>query len=280
MEKSTKISVSIVLYKSDFTILKDTVQSCIISFNEININNEYKLKLIFADNSPIEESRFLKENLLDFLTQFPTIQSDYLSFPKNPGFAFSHNQCFLNENSDFHLILNPDILLDPSILKNCVEYLNQNPDTNVVFPRVYEWDSYSSVSKKQQFLIKSYPSMFVLLLRGFAPFFLKQVFKNHLDRYECKNLDYEKVQKNLVLVSGCFFFSRTKNLQAVKGLNEKFFLYFEDYDLSLRMGKIDYIPSGIVYHKGGNASKKGWKHIYFFLKSMITFFNLHGYKYF
>ena len=65
--------------------------------------------------------------------------------------------------------------------------------------------------------------------------------------------------------------------------NESYFLYFEDYDLSLRIGKLGrlaYAPNVRITHCGGNTSSKGLWHIRIFIISGIRFFNKHGWRFF
>ena len=74
---------------------------------------------------------------------------------------------------------------------------------------------------------------------------------------------------------------RASKLHEVGGFNERYFLYFEDFDLSLklaRLGSIDYVPEMRIVHYGGGASRKGFRHITLFCKSAITFFMENGWK--
>lgn len=80
------------------------------------------------------------------------------------------------------------------------------------------------------------------------------------------------------LVSGCFIFARTKSLKQIGGFDERFFLYFEDFDLSMRLKRKDYFPEIQIYHKGGNSSKKGFLHVRLFVISAIRFFMKFGWK--
>ena len=76
-------------------------------------------------------------------------------------------------------------------------------------------------------------------------------------------------------------FCKTAILQQVGGFMDRYFLYFEDYDLSMRLhelGEIAYTPDVRIVHYGGNAAKKGIQHIFLFVRSAITFFNQHGWK--
>ena len=75
--------------------------------------------------------------------------------------------------------------------------------------------------------------------------------------------------------------AKTDALKKVSGFNEVYFLYFEDFDLSLRIsrvGTIDYLPEMRILHFGGNTYQKGLKHIGMFFRSAITFFNINGWK--
>ena len=85
---------------------------------------------------------------------------------------------------------------------------------------------------------------------------------------------------SLVLFSGCMMLFRTKALKEIGGFSEKFFLYFEDYDLSLKT--LNHSPAiidseFIINHSGGGANRKGLKHWFYFIQSAIIFFYLSKY---
>jgi hypothetical protein len=76
-------------------------------------------------------------------------------------------------------------------------------------------------------------------------------------------------------------FARTQALKDVGGFDAHFFLYFEDFDLSLRMqkaGRVVFLPTANIVHLGGNSAAKGWRHIKIFAQSAIHFFQKHGWK--
>jgi GT2 family glycosyltransferase len=65
------------------------------------------------------------------------------------------------------------------------------------------------------------------------------------------------------------------------GFSSRYFLYFEDYDLSLRLRRrtdIAYVPSVRIIHLGGDAASKGARHTLLFLRSAVTFFRTYGWK--
>src|SRR5690606_33631475 len=97
-------------------------------------------------------------------------------------------------------------------------------------------------------------------LRGFAPAFLKSRFNTRLAAYENRAVVDADVTAPVDLISGCFMLCRTAALQKVGGFNSAFFLYFEDFALSLELAKIGtllYLPASKIVHFGGDAGKKG-----------------------
>ena len=85
--------------------------------------------------------------------------------------------------------------------------------------------------------------------------------------------------KNMSIVSGCFMFCRSENILQVRGFNTFYFLYFEDFDLSLRVGqdaKLAYVPDMKIRHDGGHSALKGAAHIVMLMRSAYRYFSRHG----
>jgi GT2 family glycosyltransferase len=83
------------------------------------------------------------------------------------------------------------------------------------------------------------------------------------------------------IVSGCFMLFRTSVLKKLAGFDARYFLYFEDYDLSLRtheVARVAYAPAVRVLHHGGGAARKGSAHIRMFVASAYKFFSRFGWK--
>ncbi|MEN4889470.1 glycosyltransferase [Erwinia billingiae] len=195
----------------------------------------------------------------------------------NIGYGKAHNLT-LTENADYHLILNPDIILSEYSLVNAIEFMSLHHDCGLVTP-LARWRN-----GEQQYLCKNYPDAFTLLVRGFAPNFVRKFLKSRLRKYSMVDeISDDKVFWQPPIVSGCFMLFRNSVLLDLKGFDPRYFLYFEDTDLSYRaakLTKIAYVPTVEVVHHGGNASRKGLKHISLFTSSMIKFFNKNGWKLF
>lgn len=195
----------------------------------------------------------------------------------NIGYGSAHNLPLEKLESDFHLLLNPDVILDTQCLASGITFMQDNPDIVAASPHVeYE-------NGERQYLCKRYPSVLTFLLRGFLPGPLKKLFTARLAAFEMRDLADDAPNLNVPLISGCFMLCRSDALKQIHGFDENYFLYFEDFDLSLRlweMGPIAYVPSMRIRHAGGHAAKKGLGHLRMFIKSGIRFFNSHGWRWF
>ena len=195
----------------------------------------------------------------------------------NIGFGRGHNLAILTQSSDLHLVLNPDVDLEPASLTEGVKYLLANSGVAIVSPFAIGPDG------QKQFLCKSYPALLTLLVRGFAPAPLKGLFKARLAHFEMHQLPENAPSRHVPIASGCFMLCRTNILKSAGGFNPEYFLYFEDFDLSLRIGKvadIAYVPSVRISHAGGHAAKKGIWHLWLFARSAFKFYNTHGWRFF
>ena len=153
--------------------------------------------------------------------------------------------------------------------------LLDNPDVVLVAPRVDGEDG------TREFLCRRYPSVLVLLLRAFAPGFIRRRFVERLDSYEMRDVCSGESSAEVILASGCFMLIRGDAFAAAGGFDERYFLYFEDYDLSMRLaglGKLRFQPAMAIVHHGGYAASKGLRHIGLFVRSGCRFFNQYGWR--
>jgi hypothetical protein len=192
----------------------------------------------------------------------------------NVGYGRGHNLAIVRSTADWHLVLNPDVVIDADAMVAGLRYLETHPEVALVTPR-------ADGAGGRQYLCKRYPSALVLGLRGFAPAWLRQPFRATLDRYEMRDLPDDAPTEGIPIASGAFMLCRRSALQEVGGFSPNYFLYFEDFDLSLRLGRrwrIAYLPGMRIRHAGGDAAGKGWAHRRMFIRSGLTFFRQHGWR--
>jgi GT2 family glycosyltransferase len=200
---------------------------------------------------------------------------DILTGHGNVGFGRGHNLAILRSTTDYHLVLNPDVRLAQDALSEGLRFLAGHAEVGLLAPSV-TWPDGSP-----QYLCKRYPSVLDLALRGFAPAPVRRLFDARLARYEMRAETGSEVVYDVPIASGCFLLCERRLLASLGGFSDRFFLYFEDFDLSLRMGKAArtaYVPAVHIVHHGGGAARKGWPHVKMFAASGLTFFRLHGWR--
>lgn len=198
----------------------------------------------------------------------------------NIGYGAANNLVLHGSGADYHLVLNPDLELAPDALLNAVRWLDVYRQFGAIAPAVAKPDG------TPEYLCKRYPAVFDLLLRGFAPGFIRDLFRVRLARYELRDRIKPGSDRPVVgipLLSGACMLIRRAVIDATGGFDPRFFLYFEDYDWSVRINKIAqtaYLPAMSVVHHGGGAAGKGPQHIVWFMKSAVRFYNKHGWRWF
>ncbi len=193
----------------------------------------------------------------------------------NVGYGRANNLVLSRLDSDVHLVMNPDVELDADALTAAVRAFERDASIGLVAPDV------RGEGGERQYLCKRYPSVWVLFLRGFAPAAMRRAFAASLDRYEMRDVIGSAAYAPVPLASGCFMVMRTELFRKLGGFDPRFFMYFEDYDLSLRVGRearVAFVPEARIVHHGGEAARKGPRHVSWFLRSAWRFFATHGWK--
>ncbi|WP_312472005.1 glycosyltransferase [Brucella sp.] len=261
------ISICIVVYEPDRDILMKTFDTVTVAIKIFSGTKHFKLYVV--DNSPTPTISVSDHAI------FSAIPCEIIYGQGNIGFGRANNLILERPIGRFHLVLNPDVELSVSTLGEALDFMERHSDCVLLTPAA----TYPDGSK--QFLCKQYPSLFDLFIRGFGPRRIKQIFRRRLERYEMRDQTQQTVCWNPPIVSGCFMFFRGSIFRKLKGFDPRYMLYFEDFDISLRaasLGRIAYVPSVQIIHKGGNAAKKGLWHIHQFLRSAIIFFTSHKIK--
>ena len=228
-----------------------------------------------VDNGPGTDRERLALLAEAALARAPGTTSRVLTGHGNVGFGSGHNLGMRAVGAPLHLILNPDVEMDEDALDTAVRYLAIHPQAGAVMAAARDDDG------EPLYLAKSMPSVGVLLLRGFAPSWLRHLFQGALDRYEMRDRDWSREQFPILVAGGCFLLCQRSALDAVHGFDERYFLYFEDYDLSMRLSRtapVGYSPAVRVIHHGVGAARKGWRHTRWFIASARRFFATHGWR--
>lgn len=251
------VTASIVTYKTKISDLKKVVES----FFKTNLN----VKLYISDNSPTDELR-------DYFKTLKTLKIEYTFNNYNGGYGYGHNKVIKKVigKSKYHLILNPDIYYKEGVLEELFHYMEDNCQIGNIMPMV------KYPNGEIQYLCKRNPKPLDIFLRVFCP--IKSIIDKRNYRYEMRDSGYNKIM-NVEILSGCFMFIRNEVFEKVGMFDERFFMYFEDFDLNRRIHqkyKTIFYPKIEIIHEHAKEAHKNKKMLMIALKSAITYFNKWG----
>lgn len=270
------LSVSIVVYHADAAVVSATVDSLLASMQfarSQQVLSQAVLHLIH-NGEPSTGFAALADRVVERCRQHE-VQFELFEGHGNVGYGRGHNLSIHSVNTDFHLVLNPDVVLARESLVQGLQYLQSAPTVAALSPAVCDGDGH------KQHACKRFPTVLDFVLRGFAPQGIRKLFDRRLAHYEMRDLPEQQASTGIPIISGCFMLFRTPALQSVNGFDEGYFLYFEDFDLSLRVhaqGDLAYLPQMQITHLGGNSARKGLRHIAMFARSGCRFYNTHGWR--
>jgi len=273
---TTTLSISLVVYRQELPILRDTLASLRGALERARGDGLLDEAVIDLVDNGTEDETALDNLVREETAGLPWTRLHLIRGQGNVGYGRGHNLAILSSDATYHLVLNPDVIVTPDAITEAIRFLHANPDVGLVAPDVHD------PAGARQYLCKRYPTVFVLFLRGFAPGPLRRLFRSYMEAYEMRSVIGETVVKGIPLVSGCFMFARLAGLRAVGGFSPDYFLYFEDYDLSLRFGRrstLAFVPTVRVTHSGGYTAGKGRRHVLLFVRAAATFFRTHGWKF-
>lgn len=258
------LSIAIVTFNSGH-IIQEALTS-IIQHLPANIS----ASIILIDNHSKDKT---KKILRDYATSYNNIS--LINNPSNIGFARAHNIAIYYADSRYHVICNPDIILENDVFTPLIRFMDKNTDIGIVCPR------YQFRNGELQPLNRRYPSILDFILRRFLPQKLQSLFQERLDSYVMLDIGYD-CSYDVPFVSGAFMFCRTEILKKIKGFDERYFLYLEDADLSRKVQqhgyRTVYYPHAVLTHGYERLAHKNWHASLVFIHSAIKYFNKWGYK--
>ena len=253
-----KLSIIVVNYN-----VKYFLQQLLLSIRRSHVC--FKYEVIVIDNASIDDSQNYIPNSFS--------EVHYVYNKKNIGFARANNQGIKLAKGEFILLLNPDTLVQEDTLRLSLEYMEKNEDCGALGVRMIDGSgSYLPESKR------GFPTPVVAFFKSFglaslfpsSPIF-NRYYLGHLPEYQINEVD---------VLTGAFMLLRRKVLDLTGLLDEKFFMYGEDIDLSFRVKsagyKVIYFPeTSIIHFKGESTKKDSLTYIRSFYGAMILFAEKH-----
>lgn len=259
-----KLSVIIVNYNVKY-YLDQCIRSVLRAFEVMNTPAE----IIVVDNHSADGS-------VDYLEQrYPQMLYPMVRFVRsahNLGFARANNIAIRQSKGEYVLLLNPDTIVGEDALKASVDFMDAHEDAGAVGVRMLGAQGRRAMESRRG-LPTPMVSFFKML--GFC-----NRWPHHrlFGKYYMGYLPWDEPCQ-IEVVSGAYCMLRRKALDEVGLLDEDFFMYGEDIDLSYRVLKGGYhnyyLPVDILHYKGESTQKSSFRYVHVFYEAMLIFFRKH-----
>lgn len=190
----------------------------------------------------------------------------------NVGFSRANNLAIRASRSEYVLLLNPDTLVSEDTISQALAFMDAHPRAGALGVKMLNTDG--SVAKESRRGIPSPMTAFYKMCG------LCERYPNNrkLAHYYMSYLPWDRPAQIEVL-SGAFFLARRATLDEVGLLDEDFFMYGEDIDLSYRIHsqgwQVWYYPAEILHYKGESTQKTSFRYVHVFYQAMLIFFQKH-----
>lgn len=203
--------------------------------------------------------------------KFPEVEM--IANKDNPGFSKANNQAIRISKGKYVLLLNPDTVVEEDTFRKCIEFMDERPDAGGLGVKMIDGSGKFLPESKRGF-----PSPWVAFCKtfGLSTFFPKSP---NFNKYHLGYLD-ENENHEIDVLAGAFMMMRKSVLDEVGLLDETFFMYGEDIDLSYRIIKGGYknyyfSDTTIIHYKGESTRKGSLNYVRVFYNAMIIFAKKH-----
>jgi GT2 family glycosyltransferase len=243
-----KISVVIVSYN-----VREILVECIDSVRKAleGIDGE----IIVVDNCSRDDTvSYLRDHC-------PDVQ--LIANLENVGFARANNQAIRQSESEYVLLLNPDTVVYENTIRGCLTFMDAHPEAGGAGVMMHNEDGTLAPESR-----RALPTPWVAGLKMLG--FTKRYYMSHLSW---------DAPAQIEVISGAFCMLRREALDKIGLLDEDFFMYGEDIDLSYRLLKGGwqnwYLPCPIIHYKGRSTRKTDYRYVHIFYQAMLIFFRKH-----
>jgi GT2 family glycosyltransferase len=252
------LSVVIVNYN-----VKHFLEQCLISVFKASQNID--VEVFVVDNASVDGS---VEMIKRKFQQVKLIKNK-----KNVGFSKANNQAIKEAQGKYILLLNPDTIVQEDTFTKCLEFMEKHPDAGGLGIKMIDGSGEFLPESK-----RALPTPWVAFYKIFG---LSKIFPKNkkFGKYHLTYLD--KNQNHVVdVLSGAFMLIRKSVLDEIGLLDEDYFMYGEDVDLSYRIQKAGYknyyfSESQIIHYKGESTKKGSLNYVLVFYKAMLIFARKH-----
>ena len=194
-------------------------------------------------------------------TDYPWVR--LIESPENVGFARANNIAIRQSEAEYVLLLNPDTVVEEDTLRQSLAFMDAHPEAGGAGVMMHNADGTLAPESR-----RAIPTPWVSCLKMLG--FTKRYYMSHLPWDQPSQIE---------VISGAFCLLRKKALDEIGLLDETFFMYGEDIDLSYRLLKGGwqnwYLPYSIIHFKGKSTQKSDYRYVHIFYQAMLIFFRKH-----
>ncbi len=253
----TQLSIVIVNYN-----VKYFLQQCLYSVRAATQGLETDIYVV--DNHSTDQS-------VEYLRPlFPEVT--FIENTENVGFAKANNQAFRICKGEYVLMLNPDTVIGEESLRSLYFFMEDHPEAGALGLKMINGNGIFLAESK-----RSFPTPWVSFCKLFG---LSKLFPNS-PKYASYALPYlsPDEQHEVDVLCGAFMLMRHEALDKIGLLDEDFFMYGEDIDLSYRFiqggYKNYYMPERMLHYKGESTQKMSYRFLQRFYGAMLIFYRKH-----
>lgn len=253
-----KLSVIIVNYN-----VKYFLEQALLSVRKASRN--LPVEVFVVDNNSVDDSVQMVQE------KFPEVH--LIANKHNPGFSIANNQAIHLSKGEYVLLLNPDTVVEEDTFDKSVAFMDAHPDAGGLGVKMIDGSGKFLPESKRGF-----PSPFVAFAKTFG---LSKIFPKSktFNRYHLGYLDKNE-NHEIDVLAGAFMMLRKSVLDKIGLLDETFFMYGEDIDLSYRIIKGGYknyyfADTTIIHYKGESTKKGSLNYVRTFYNAMIIFARKH-----
>lgn len=252
-----KLSIVIVNYN-----VKYFLEQCLRSVERAV--KDIATEVIVVDNASADGSGEYLKPLFTWVT--------WIDCKENGGFSHGNNIGFSHATGEYILMLNPDTIVTKEAMHRCVEFMDTHDEAGAVGVKMINKDGTFAMESRRGIVT---PWVSLCKATGLCRRYPDSKLFGH---YYMSYLDKEKTNA-IEMVSGAFMMLRKSTLDKIGILDEQFFMYWEDSDLSYRILKAGYknyyLPVPILHYKGESSVKSKLRYRYWLYYSLQIFFKKH-----
>ena len=250
---------------------------CIVTYNAVSSENKKRLLFNAIENltrfsRDVDFTLYVVDNassdgtadeVEDYFRENPHVK--VIHNADNKGFGKAHNQMLECIDSKYHFVINPDIIVKDDVIGKMCAFMESKPACGMESPDIRFPDG------RVQVLAKRNPKLRYLIASRLSS---DREHNRYLREYAMLDKDLSKPLR-IENCSGCFFAIRTELFKKIGGFDDRYFMYFEDFDLArtaAQQTEMWYNPGAVVYHEWGRDSKRNTKLMLIHIQSTFKYF--------